>query len=136
MSNTIQSCPCGTGQSYGACCGLYISGMAAAPTPEALMRSRYTAYTLGNTDYIARTMAGPAAIGFNPTEAKHWAQSIRWVKLEVLSSSMAGDKGEVSFKAHYEQNNRPEILTEHSLFEKINGLWMYTDCNLLNHMDK
>lgn len=122
-------CPCGLNKSYGACCGLYISGMAAAPTPEALMRSRYTAYSLGNTDYIARTMGGPAAVGFNAIEAKRWAASIRWVRLEVLSSRMEGNKGEVKFKAHYLQNNRPHILAEHSLFEKINGLWMYTDHN-------
>lgn len=127
MNDTIKTCPCGSEQSYGACCGKYLSGLSSAPTPEALMRSRYTAYSLGNTDYIARTMAGPASVGFNAIEAKRWAESIRWVKLEVLSSSTEGNKGEVSFRAHYKHKNRPHILAEHSLFEKINGLWMYTD---------
>lgn len=135
MTDT-KTCPCGSNQSYGACCGLFISGMAAAPTPEALMRSRYAAYSIANIDYIARTMAGPAAVGFDAAEAKRWAQAIQWVKLEVIASSMEGDKGEVKFKAHYMHNNRSQILAEHSLFEKINGVWMYTDCKPLNYRDK
>jgi SEC-C motif domain protein len=122
------SCPCGSNKQFPSCCGAYISGFGNAPTPEALMRSRYTAYSQANIDYIARTMAGPAAKGFNPAEAKQWAESVRWDKLEVLSSSMTGDKGEVRFKAYFSDQGKPHILAEHSLFERINGQWFYTDC--------
>lgn len=91
------------------------------------MRSRYTAYTLANIAYIAHTMTGPAAIGFNPSEAEQWAKSVRWKKLEVLSSAAHDNKGEVNFRAHFSQKGHPQVLAEHSLFEKINGLWKYTD---------
>ncbi|MCS5574781.1 MAG: SEC-C metal-binding domain-containing protein, partial [Pseudomonadales bacterium] len=37
-------CPCESGQIYDKCCGLFLAGMGFAPTAEALMRSRYTAY--------------------------------------------------------------------------------------------
>src|SRR5438552_688094 len=94
-------CPCCSKKSYESCCGPYLSGIAQAPTPEALMRSRYTAYSKANIDYIAHTMQGRAAEGFNPEEAKKWAKSIRWIRLEVLSASMDGDRGEVEFKAYY-----------------------------------
>ena len=47
------ACPCGSGIIYAQCCGAWHAGMANgvhAPTPEALMRSRYSAYGLGLLD--------------------------------------------------------------------------------------
>lgn len=121
-------CPCGSNKEFSSCCGAYISGFANPPTPEALMRSRYTAYTQANINYIAHTMGGAAAVGFDPIEAKQWAESVRWEKLGVLSSSMNGDKGEVKFKAYFSEGGKQHILSEHSVFERINGRWLYTDC--------
>lgn len=123
----IKPCPCGSQKDYASCCGVFISGLAFAPTPEALMRSRYTAYSQANIDYIAQTMTGPAAVGFDPVDSRKWAKSIKWVRLEVLESSMKGDKGEVSFKAYFTKKNKPHVLAEHSLFERIDGKWYYTD---------
>lgn len=121
----MSNCHCGSNQPYASCCGIYISGLAYPPTPEALMRSRYTAYTLANIDYIVNTMTGPAALGFDPIAAKKWAKSLRWVRLEVLSSSTQGDKGEVSFKAYFTVKNKPQVMMERSAFERINGRWLY-----------
>ena len=45
-------CPCGSGRAFGACCGPALSGERPAPTAEALMRSRYTAFTLRDTAYL------------------------------------------------------------------------------------
>ena len=50
-------CPCGSGKDFDQCCGPYLSGRAEPPTAEALMRSRYVAYTRGDIDYIGRTTA-------------------------------------------------------------------------------
>ena len=47
-------CPCGSGASLVACCGRWHAGEA-APTAEALMRSRYSAYVLGLEDYLLAT---------------------------------------------------------------------------------
>ena len=52
--NGMTACPCGSGTAYGACCGPLHDG-APAPTAEALMRSRYTAYALDRTDQAAAT---------------------------------------------------------------------------------
>ena len=41
---TTPTCPCG-GASYASCCSRYIDSATPAPTAEALMRSRYSAYT-------------------------------------------------------------------------------------------
>ena len=63
-------CPCGQGLPYEACCGRYIDGAAAAPTAEALMRSRYTAYVRGAGSYVAETWADetrPADLAVDPS---------------------------------------------------------------------
>lgn len=48
-------CPCVSGKEFDSCCGIYLSGLASAPTAEALMRSRYTAYTKNRYDYLLDT---------------------------------------------------------------------------------
>ena len=50
MIKENEKCPCGSGLDYGLCCGQYISGAKDAPTAEALMRSRYTAYVVHEID--------------------------------------------------------------------------------------
>ena len=47
-------CPCGTGRAPAACCGRYHAGEP-APDAEALMRSRYSAYVLGDSGYLRAT---------------------------------------------------------------------------------
>jgi SEC-C motif domain protein len=48
-------CPCCSGLTYQNCCKPFHNGGLTAPTPEALMRSRYTAYCRGLVDYIIKT---------------------------------------------------------------------------------
>src|SRR5215203_3946679 len=52
-----ERCPCLSGDTYGACCGRYHSGAASAPTAEALMRSRYSAFAVGDEAYLLATWA-------------------------------------------------------------------------------
>jgi len=51
MSHT---CPCGSGIALDDCCGKWHQGQP-APSAERLMRSRYSAYTLGLIDYLVAT---------------------------------------------------------------------------------
>jgi len=55
MRVIASECPCGSGERYDACCGRLHRGAADAQTPEELMRSRYSAYALGELDYVWRT---------------------------------------------------------------------------------
>ena len=48
------ACPCGLGDDYDACCGRLHAG-APAPTAEALMRARYSAFAVGDAGYLLRT---------------------------------------------------------------------------------
>lgn len=127
MTNTDKLCPCGSAQPYVNCCGVYIEKGNAAPTPETLMRSRYTAYHDVNLDYIQATMKPPASDGFDVASSREWANTAKWVKLEVLNSSENGENGTVEFIAHYLQKNKPRFIRELSEFRKENGRWYYVD---------
>ena len=127
-----QLCPCGTGNAYFDCCGAFISNQKIPSNPEALMRSRYTAYTQVNLDYIAQTMKSPAADNFNAQNAREWAKRAKWVKLEVVKASQEFNKGIVEFRAHYHMDGQEHVLQEISEFNFENGRWYYVDGRLPN----
>ena len=84
----MTQCPCGSGQDLDDCCGAMIAG-APAPTAEALMRARYTAFALGQIDYLADTLAPEARGDFDPIEAGGTASDAVWQSLEGAPSPMA-----------------------------------------------
>ncbi|KTD18423.1 YchJ family protein [Legionella jordanis] len=122
-------CPCGSKKNYDDCCGLYLTGKANAKTPEVLMRSRYTAYTRANIDYIKQTMRGSALQGFHEIEAATWARRVQWLDLKVIRSyldPLDSNKGWVEFKARFKEGDQLESIHELSEFECQEGLWFYT----------
>ncbi|WP_033311868.1 YchJ family metal-binding protein [Streptomyces iakyrus] len=118
---TRRSCPCGLPQAYEACCGRYHSGAAAAPTAEALMRSRYCAFVQGDAGYLLRTWhprTRPGTLELDP--------GMRWTGLEILGTSGGSafhSAGTVEFRASY----RGGSLHELSSFERVDGAWVYVD---------
>jgi len=108
------------------CCGLYISAKVIAPTPEALMRSRYTAYTLSEISYIKQTMCGNALIGFNKAEAKRWSRRVQWISLQILNAPVTNtDIGIVEFIASFRDGENLQTIHELSEFKRIQGVWFY-----------
>ncbi|QMT60627.1 MULTISPECIES: YchJ family protein [unclassified Legionella] len=119
-------CPCGSQNKYELCCGLYLEKQQHPQTPEQLMRSRYTAYSMGKIDYIKKTMKGKALVGFNELQAEQWAKSVTWVSLEVLNSNIPDPNiGYVEFAARYSEDNTIKIIHELSEFHKENDRWFY-----------
>lgn len=123
----MEQCPCGSTRLFSACCQPFLSGQALAETPEQLMRSRYTAYTLADIDYIAKTMRPPASLHFDRKSSLAWANRIHWLKLDVLQSSVHDDKGYVEFEAHYAEQDKHYVLHEISEFQRLEGEWFYVD---------
>ena len=122
-------CPCGSGAKTKRCCGRYHRG-APAPTPEALMRSRYAAYALGDAAYIQRT-THPGGPHWEP-DAAAWARSILvfcrstdFEALEVRAASEDGERGEVTFRAQLVQGGRDASFVERSRFLRVEGRWLY-----------
>lgn len=121
-------CPCQSKKTYALCCEPFINGTARPQTPEQLMRSRYTAYTQGNTDYIEATMREPALIGFDKESVKLWALGVHWLGLEVIRAPQAQVKrGIVEFIARYEENGMARNIHEVSEFARVGGgsRWYY-----------
>ncbi len=119
-------CPCQSTKPYTQCCARYIESHLKAPTPEALMRSRYTAYTLARIDYIAQTQLSPAADNFSIDEAQTWAQTSKWLGLEIHQTYMdEKNRGFVEFTAHFKINGRKQNIHELSEFHQQNGRWFY-----------
>ncbi|MCX9155286.1 YchJ family metal-binding protein [Niveibacterium sp. 24ML] len=115
-------CPCG-GSSYAECCGRWHGGEA-APTAEALMRSRYSAFALGLADYLLSSWA-PAT---RPTELDlDESPKPKWIGLEVCAHHSNGDEARVEFIARFKVGGRAGRLHETSRFERIDGRWLYVD---------
>ncbi|MBF6364561.1 hypothetical protein IU433_10630 [Nocardia puris] len=120
-----QVCPCRRGEPFELCCGPALSGDKPAPTAEALMRSRFTAFATGDADYLLRSWSArtrPATIDLDPGQ--------RWLFLEVLRTERGGpfdDTGVVEFVAHYRDDRGRGELHEVSRFVREDGAWMYLD---------
>jgi len=118
------ACPCDSGLAYGDCCARWHAGLAEAmfaPTPEALMRSRYSAYVLGLIDYLLATWhpsTSPGELELAP---------VKWLGLQVRHAQASGDAGVVEFVARYRDNGRGVRLHEISRFVRENGRWTYID---------
>ena len=127
-------CPCGSNLDLAACCGRYHAGTP-APTAEALMRSRYAAYALGNLEYIETACAGPAALAFNRAEADISQLGTKWLGLEIIATARGREKdsrGTVTFTARYRHNGGEGAQTETSQFRRVDGAWVYWDKDALD----
>lgn len=118
-------CLCGSGKSTGHCCGPCLEGTAPALTAEALMRSRYVAYALGNEPYLLATWDAttrPASLGFD-TEPP-----LNWIGLTIKQHEQQGDDHAiVEFVARYKIGGRAYRLHETSRFVRKDGRWFYVD---------
>ena len=123
-------CPCGNSQKYAKCCGQYLSGRAYPTTAEALMRSRYSAYSQGDIAYIEATMRGRAAEGYDAVAAKQWATTAVWKGLTVVRAfphPVDPTRAYVEFVAKFSLDGVLEEITEVSEFCFEDGRWYYTD---------
>ncbi|MFG3420392.1 YchJ family protein [Micromonospora sp. NPDC049460] len=120
-----RTCPCGSAQPYARCCGRLHRGEADAATAEALMRSRYSAFAVGDTAYLLRSWHSstrPRRLDLDPSQ--------RWTGLEIVDADRGGlfdTTGVVEFRAHYRAGGRPGTQTERSRFVREDGRWVYVD---------
>jgi SEC-C motif domain protein len=116
------ACPCGRGDDYDACCGRLHAG-APAPTAEALMRARYSAFAVGELGYLLGSWhpaSRPAAFRLDP--------DTRWTRLAVLATQDGGlfdATGTVQFRAVYTRDGKRGVLAQTSRFGRDDGQWVY-----------
>jgi len=122
---TPEKCPCDSGKSYEHCCKNYLNQKQSAPTAEALMRSRYTAFTLLDEDYLRLSWhpdTCPKNIRLN--------ENTIWLGLTIkkTTAGRADDgTGTVEFVARNKINGKAQRLHENSHFVKIDNHWLYVD---------
>lgn len=122
----MTTCPCGSGLDLAGCCGPFIAGTADAPTAEAVMRARYTAFTQGNLDYVERTHAPEIAAEFNRPEAERAAAEVEWDSLEVTGGAEAGDgTTTVDFTLRFRRHGEDMVQRERAHFRQDGGRWLY-----------
>lgn len=93
------------------------------------MRSRYSAYALGLSDYVLRSWHSskrPDQLDLQSDRAKG-----KWLGLTVKQHIPDGDRAEVEFIARYKPHDGPASrLHERSRFVKEKGEWFYLDGDL------
>jgi SEC-C motif-containing protein len=130
-------CPCLSGEVYGECCGPYHRGQAQAPTAERLMRSRYSAFAVGDATYLLHSWhpdTRPDDLELDP--------AVRWYRLDILSRTGGGvldSEGTVEFEARYRMpaaaseggvkvpGSTAGVQRENSRFARLDGRWVYVD---------
>ncbi|MEM9004915.1 MAG: YchJ family protein [Cyanobacteria bacterium P01_F01_bin.86] len=122
-------CPCNSQRGLAECCEPYLLGKAIAPTAEALMRSRYTAYCQGNIDYLITTHHPAKRSLSERTHLSKSVQNTTWLGLTVVKTEQGQSQDEtgiVEFVAIYRTGNVGQ-LHERSRFKKQKGRWFYVD---------
>lgn len=118
-------CPCHSNKTYGSCCSPYHRGKA-APTPLALMRSRYSAYALNLADYIQETTHRQSP--HYREDREHWREEIltfcrqtQFVGLKILEEQ----ENRVTFRAELTQSGQDASFTQRGEFQKEGEWWFY-----------
>lgn len=120
-------CPCRMQQaqtvSYDSCCEPFHVGVA-PETPEQLMRSRFSGFVLGLTEYIEQTWhpsTRPSDLVLSPDE--------HWLKLEIVKAC----DSQVHFRAYFKDEGGFAVLDEISDFVFEDNHWFYVNGKTETH---
>lgn len=122
---TPERCPCLSGNSYGECCAPLHRGTRLASTADALMRSRFSAFAVGDSRYLLQTWhpsTRPTGLDLGP--------ETRWFRLDIIGHTGGGpfdSAGTVEFRAHYRVGRATDSLHELSRFVREEQQWYYLD---------
>jgi len=122
----MSECPCGSGLELDACCAPFVNGDKPAPTAEALMRSRFTAYALGKAKYLHSTLCA-AQRGDGEMTAEE-INAATWQSLDIRDTEAGlegDDAGVVEFVARYKTGGEQHAHHERSTFCREDGRWVY-----------
>jgi len=122
-----RACPCCSGKPYTECCGPLHAGVGRAATAEQLMRSRFSAFAVGDAAYLLRSWHSttrPARLSLDG--------GTNWTRLEILDAKDGGpfhSAGTVEFRAYYRERGAAaaaeQSMHENSSFAREDGAWVY-----------
>ncbi len=122
-------CPCCSAMQYSLCCAPWLDGTANPPTPEALMRSRYTAYVKQRADYLVDSWHSSARQPNLHSALEESFRDTEWLSLNVIAQETGShlNEGFVTFFARYRDNQRTGAIHERSRFLREDHRWYYID---------
>ena len=128
-------CPCGSNKKFKKCCKVFHDGQNPSNALE-LMKSRYSAYKVGNSDYIIKTTHQnnsdfTADIISWKASIEDFSKYSEFKALEILDFIDGSEEAFVTFKATIFQDNQDVSFTEKSRFLKQNNTWFYVDGEFL-----
>ena len=123
-------CYCHSQQPFGQCCEPLLKGKA-APSAEALMRSRYSAYATGKFDYVLETYSQEKREQLSLDDLQENAEATQWLALQVEQHHPDGETAEVQFCAYFKEQGKLYKLHELSRFVRESQQWKYHDGDIL-----
>lgn len=121
-------CLCNSKEEFAKCCEPYLNNSLNPSTPQQLMRSRYSAYALGNGEYIVKTTTSDNRFNDDVELIKEYAKNISWLNLQIIHV----EECFVEFKAYYRDTHGIKVQHEKSRFVLENGVWLYKDGEVFN----
>jgi SEC-C motif-containing protein len=120
----IQPCPCQRGDSYAECCAPFHRAESWPSTAERLMRSRYSAFAVGDSAYLLASWhpdTRPVSLGLDP--------NVRWYRLDIVGRTAGGlldTTGTVDFRAYWRASDGTAgVQAENSRFARVERRWAY-----------
>ena len=126
-------CYCGAQEPFENCCAPIIGGELKAHSAEQLMRSRYSAYCVKNSDYIYQTYANNSKVNNSKREIAIFADFAEFINLRVYDHVGLDDTATVHFKADYLCDGFYCQLEEVSNFIIEEDEWRYIDGQITPH---
>ncbi|HXV22182.1 MAG TPA: YchJ family protein [Desulfuromonadales bacterium] len=126
----MNSCPCGSGAEYAACCEPIITGKKAAETAEQLMRARYSAHVKVEIDFLFESTHPDHRQGYDHKGTRTWAENSEWHGLQILETVQGGPRdaeGEVEFIARFRDKDGLRSHHERGQFKRQDGCWLFTE---------
>ncbi|KQK24978.1 preprotein translocase subunit SecA [Chryseobacterium aquaticum] len=124
------TCPCCSEKPYEECCKPYHSREKYAPTAEALMRSRFSAFAIPNGEYLMETTFPAKRKFHNTKDLQEWGEINTWRKLEIVDKPSIS---KVEFKAFYnDEEGEEHVHHELSKFKMIQNRWYYVSGEFLD----
>jgi SEC-C motif-containing protein len=94
------------------------------------MRSRYSAFVVGDIDYVVKTHDPDTVHQIDRASTEAWATQSKWLGLEILETEagQVGDKfGRVDFLARYELRGNVIEHRESATFRHDGKTWFFVD---------
>lgn len=129
------TCHCGSADSFETCCKPLLKGERLPKTAAELMRSRYSAFAVGDIDYIMNTHDPDTVSQVDRASTESWAKEAKWTGLEITDTEAGGEGdevGRVDFVARYDLRGVKIEHRESATFRKQGKRWLFVDGEQIN----